>query len=227
MTGRAGARTIAPAAAIDRRGDRPRERRGSQARQPVPVDRPARRRADRRSRAGPVRARHAHPVDVDAAAVRRGAHPAPRALPARRRGHHPADQPGAAPQPGRQAGRGLEPRPPRAERHPDPAARRRAPRAGHGRQLLGRRGGPRARPRARRRHGRHLRGARLSAPRPGHAAPGRDRRQPGRVRLRGSRRHRAHHDGRLRRRDARTGCGSRSLAGGERAGLLAGAAGIQ
>ena len=63
--------------------------------------------------------------------------------------------------------------------------------------------------------------------RPRHAAPGRDRRQPGRVRLRGPRRRRAHHDGRLRRRDARTGCRSRGLAGGERAGLLAGAAGIQ
>ena len=33
------------------------------------------------------------------------ADPPPRAVPRRRRGHDPADQPGAAPQPGRQAGR--------------------------------------------------------------------------------------------------------------------------
>ena len=129
---------------------------------------------------GPVRARHAHPVDLDPAPQRRAADAPARAVPRRRRRHDPADQPGAAPQPGRQATARPEPRPPRAERDPDPPDRGRPARAGDDRELLGDDRGARGRARAGRRHGRHLRGPRLSAAGPRHALPDRGRRRPGR-----------------------------------------------
>ena len=74
----------------------------------------------------------------DPASQRRAADPPARAVPRRRRRHDPADEPGAAPQPGRQADRDPEPRPSRAER--DARTRRIEGvlrRAGDDRELLG------------------------------------------------------------------------------------------
>ena len=89
--------------------DRPRERRGGQGRQPLSPDRSARRHPAGRSWPRSVRARHAHPVDLCAAAERRAADPPARSVPRQWRRYHPADEPGAPAQPGGQADSGIEP----------------------------------------------------------------------------------------------------------------------
>ena len=81
----------------DRQGDRPRLRPGPQAGQPVPADRPVRRRPPRHPRPRPVRRRHAPAVVRDPAGQRPAAGPAPgvgrRQLPRDDPDDEPADRP--------------------------------------------------------------------------------------------------------------------------------------